>query len=114
MSAIVCPEETRLRNLEAAQQRRLQRYALLLAVEARTLPAAELVLDPPECLAGMFVFDFLRRVPRLGHVGIRRLNKLAVREGVNLAVSIRDLTPGRRVWLAAALNPSPLAARPQG
>lgn len=108
--------------LARAHRAQADRDQLIRALKACGVDEAEIVLDPPECLRNVFVFDFLRRVPLVGAATVRTLNAQAVRAGVNLAVSLGELSPTRRQWLADALRNRPLrptaarrlSQRPQG
>jgi hypothetical protein len=114
------PIAKRLESLESANDRRLARVAILRKLEGGRLDPFGLIVDPPDPLAGMFVFDFLWHVPRIGRATIRDLNKVAIRNQINLAVSLAELSVMRRFWLAERLppsarrGPSVLASRPQG
>lgn len=112
-------ELRRMENLEAAQAMRMERVRVLKALRDCELEPAALLVETPECLLTMFTFEFLRHIPRLGSGTIREINRRAILDRVNLAMSLGSLG-GRRVWLAETLVRTrrqgrfPLASRPQG
>lgn len=115
-------QQSYLVNVERANRRRLERADLLACLRGRQLDPVALVCEPPECLRGMFVFDFLRQVPFIGKTKIREINRLAMRDQINLAVEVGEMTKAKRQWLAARIDVGsqraqgrwPIAARPQG
>lgn len=108
----------RRKMLPRANDRRVERAELLRRVRAREVDPVELLLNPPECLRSMFVFDFLRQIPRVGPGTIRDINYAAILARVNLAVSVGELGQTRAQWLAVRLErrrPHPvISCRPQG
>ena len=103
--------DQRMEALEVANRLRLARVARVRELEAGESLAAPLVMDPPEELEGMFVFDFLRSVPRVGLGTIRRMNRLAMKEHVNLVTTLGKLSPRERHWLATRLGERQYRAR---
>lgn len=97
-------------NLQRANRNRLQRAALrrrfreLGRLGAREL-AAELVLDPPEWLEGMLVYEFLTRIP---YTTPDRARLALERRGINVGSrtigGLRGLTDRQAVQIAASLR----------
>lgn len=127
MAVVDCGVDQALVALRSGHAKRIERAELLRHVRARGLDPGWLLVDPPECIATMFTFDFLRHIPGVGATRIREINRVAMRNQMNLAVSLGELTPSRRRWLAQMLarvpQPRncpqatgrwPLVNRPQG
>lgn len=75
MSA-VAPERTtdqRMRALQHANTIRVQRAALKRALRDGTAQLSAVILDPPDWLGTMHVFDLLCAAPKVGRVKARRL-----------------------------------------
>lgn len=103
---------------QLAQDRRLARAEMIRQVREGLVNPVELVLAPPDCLATMFLFDFVRQVPMFGPIGVKRMNRRAINRGYNLAVSLGELGDERAEWvsswLATPARRRRLASMPQG
>lgn len=104
--------EIKLRSLELANRTIADRREVIARLRSGELPGYALVADPPPCLSTMFVFDLLRLLPRSGSGRVREINRLAVRDGINLAVPLSRLSEHRRHWLVSALRSVPPTGRP--
>jgi hypothetical protein len=63
----------RLNALEQANKIRTQRKELKLDLKAGRIEVSGLILDPPEVLSTMKLFDLLISVPKLGRTKVNRI-----------------------------------------
>lgn len=116
MTAVVDKAQERREHLALANRNRIDRARLLEQLRGRQVEPADVINDPPACIAGMLVYAFLLEVPGFGNFKLRQLNAKAVRQHVNLAAPLGELPPLQRQWLVRELGArwSVLASRPQG
>lgn len=98
------PERTlrqRMEALENANRVRSFRAQLKRDVKARRKSVGLLLLDPPERILSMKVFDLLLSAPKVGRV---KVNKLLVQQRISPSKTVGGLTARQRHELVVALS----------
>jgi hypothetical protein len=88
-------------SLLKANTVRLARGHLMHDLKAGRVYIHELLLDPPDIIETMTIYDLLRNIPRYGHVTI--VNILSPRS-ISPTRLVADLTDRQRKELAALLK----------
>lgn len=96
--------EERDRRLRLANDKRLRVAALRQQMRTGQVTLTQVLMDPPEELSGYTILDVLR-FPRStdryqGSAGLTRLGRMALRDGVNLAIPLGEASARTRAWAA--------------
>ena len=101
---------------------RRQRAETMARIRHGELGLLDVLNEQPPCLRRIPLYRLLDELPHFGPRKIAALNRLAMRADVNLAITVGELSPLKRAWLAEHIcevsprtaNLLVISRRPQG
>lgn len=94
--------EQRREALDKANAIRVRRAQLKRDIKARLERVPVLLLDPPEWLETMKIFDLMLAIPKVGRV---KVNQILVRHRISASKTIGGLSQRQRTELVVVLAP---------
>jgi hypothetical protein len=99
-------DQQRRDALDAANERRLERARVKRQIASGEIDWRMVILDPPDCIAGLLLTEVLLLLPWMGRRRVERLGMLAHEFGLSLTVRAGKASRSTRQWVVTYALPN--------